>query len=394
MGRCPDSHLLRELWLAYARRVRDIRTSVWLRYPAVARLSGHACCSRVPDGHLADPESQRKRTHRCGGGQANDRASHRGEPQGLETLLGILSGSRGDAPQARADSLLLELGCRAVLAHRCQVLTELAEVSDASGRPDLLARRERIARDTAGPFDFARCQMRVSEYHHDEKIAAHECRVIDCFQAAPCMVSRIVRPAEIPQAMTDLGGQFRFAEGFGQGAITALRVSDPRQGASLHRVKVRGKSSGRNSARSCPGCSREAGSFAESCRIGGLVAHRIEDARAKQPVIASLGERERLKEVPLREGAARRAVVGHPRGEKSRLRGSGEKLATNIVRIPAVQKTACVGVEILDKSLTGVPAAEAVIKLGEEVDCSAEPRHVRCADAGTAPVLAADLLTG
>src|SRR6266568_8241742 len=114
MGRCSNSHLLRELWLAYARRVRDIRPSVWLRYLAVARLSGHACCSRVPDGYLADSESQRKRTHRCGGGQANYRASHRGGPQGLETLLGISSRSRGDAPQAQAANLLLELGCRAI----------------------------------------------------------------------------------------------------------------------------------------------------------------------------------------------------------------------------------------------------------------------------------------
>src|SRR5437660_1540090 len=84
---------------------------------------------------------------------------------------------------------------------------------------------------------------------------------------------------------------------------------------------ARGQSSGRYSASSCPGCSREVGSFVETFRIGGLVAHCIEDARAEQPVIASLGERERLNEVPLRERTAGRAVVGHPGGEKSRLSG-------------------------------------------------------------------------
>ena len=182
--------------------------------------------------------------------------------------------------------------------------------------------------------------MGVSEYHHDEEVAAHECRVIDRNEAAACVASRIDRPAEIPQAMTDLGGQLRLievanpvgiffwpappelADGSGQGAITALRISEPRQGACFHRAKVRRESSGRYPTRSCPGCPCEVGSFAESSRIGGLVAHRVENARAKQPVIASLGERERLNEVPLSERSARGAVVGHPRREKSRLSGS------------------------------------------------------------------------
>src|SRR5215472_17995354 len=92
------------------------------------------------------------------------------------------------------------------------MLAELAEIADASGRPDLFARVERAERDAAGPFGFSGRQMRVGKYHHDEKVAAHECRVIDGNEAVSCVMSRLVSPAEIPQAMTDLCGQLRLIE--------------------------------------------------------------------------------------------------------------------------------------------------------------------------------------
>ena len=50
--------------------------------------------------------------------------------------------------------------------------------------------------------------------------------------------------------------------------------------------------------------------------------------------------------------------------------------------------------KILDKSLTGVSAAEPVIQLGEKLDCSAEPSNVRRTDAWSVCMLPAYLLPG
>jgi hypothetical protein len=91
------------------------------------------------------------------------------------------------------------------------------------------------------------------------------------------------------------------------------------------------------------------------------MAHRVQDARAEQPVIAGLRERERLHEVTLRQGAHRRAVVGHPRREKHRLAHRGEQLTAYHVVVPAVEHPVGVDAEVLDKGLPRVPAAEPVI---------------------------------
>ena len=63
--------------------------------------------------------------------------------------------------------------------------------------------------------------------------------------------------------------------------------------------------------------------------VGGLMTHRVQDARAEQPVIAGLGKRERLNEIPLGKRTAGRAVVAHPGREKRCLSGRGEQRAAD-----------------------------------------------------------------
>ena len=61
VGPDPDGDVLRQLRLAHPPGVRGLRPRLRLRHHAVARLSGPARDPRVPHGHLADPESRRRR---------------------------------------------------------------------------------------------------------------------------------------------------------------------------------------------------------------------------------------------------------------------------------------------------------------------------------------------
>ena len=101
--------------------------------------------------------------------------------------------------------------------------------------------------------------------------------------------------------------------------------------------------------RPCLGGAREVGRLAEPAHISRLVAHRVQNARAEQPVISRLGERECLDEVPLSERAGGHAVVAHPGREESRLGHRRVQRPPGGFAVPATQQAPRVGAEVLDE---------------------------------------------
>ena len=114
------------------------------------------------------------------------------------------------------------------------------------------------------------------------------------------------------------------------------------------------------------------------------MAHRVQDARPEQLVPAGLRQGERLDEVPLRQRAARHAVITHPRRQQRRLGHRGKQRAADGPGIAAAEQAICVAAEVLDQGLARIPAAEPVVKLPERLYCHREPLDVSHAHAHVA----------
>jgi hypothetical protein len=98
-----------------------------------------------------------------------------------------------------------------------------------------------------------------------------------------------------------------------------------------------------------------------------MMAHRVQDARAEQPVIGRLGQRQRLDEIPLRQRVMRHAVITHPGRKQSCLGDRGEQSTADGLGISAAQQPVTIATEVLNQGLARMPATEPVIKLLEQL---------------------------
>ena len=212
----------------------------------------------------------------------------------------------------------LEIGDHGRIGGPRQVLPEFPQVIHAPSGPDQLTRRQRPQRRAAPLLDLSGCQVRIGQHHRGEEVAADEPRIIHRFHAAAGVLGGIRGAPEVPQAVPELGGQFGLIEilepariilraaplplsdRFGQRPVARLGITQPGQRPRLHRVKVRRKSSGGDPGRAGPGGPGQAGRLGEPAGVGGLVAHRVQDARPQQPVPARVRQGQRLDEIPLR----------------------------------------------------------------------------------------------
>ena len=86
------------------------------------------------------------------------------------------------------------------------------------------------------------------------------------------------------------------------------------------------------------------------------MAHRIQDARPQQPVPARLSQGQRLDEIPLRQPAARCAVVTHPRRQQRRLRHRRKQGAANRLGKTTPEQPVPVTAEVLNQRLASMLA--------------------------------------
>ena len=274
------------------------------------------------------------------------------------------------------------------------MIAEFPQVVHAPPGPDRLTRRQRHQRRAAGLLRLPGPQVRIGEHHHGEEVAAGKRPVPGRPDTAAGALRGIRHPAKVPQAVPEFRGQFRLIEildpvrvsfgvaplelpdGLSHRTITRLSVAQPGQRACLHGVKVSRQRGGGDPARPGPGCPRKVRRLPEPPGIGGLMAHGIQDARAQQPVTGGVGQSQRLDEIPLRIRTVRPGVIGHPRGEQGGLSDRGEQGAADRLGIPAAQQPFAVHAEVLDQRLACVPAAEPVIKLGEQLHRGVEPLDI------------------
>ena len=236
--------------------------------------------------------------------------------------------------------------------------------------------------------------MRVGQHHRGEEITAGEPGPGVGDHAAAGVPRGVRGPAQVAQAMPELGGQFGLVEvpdparivlraaplelpdRLGQRPVACLGITQPGQRPRLHGVEVSGQRGRGDPGRARPGGPGQVRRLGEPAGVGGLMAHRVQDARPEQLVPAGLGQGQRLDEVPLRQRAARGAVVTHPRRQQRRLGHRGEQRAADGSGVAAAEQPVRVGVEVLDQGLAGVPAAEPVVQLPERLHRHREPLDV------------------
>ena len=283
-----------------------------------------------------------------------------------------------------------------------QVLPELPQVIHAPPGPDHLASRQRPQRGRAPLLDIPGRQLRIGQDHGGEEVTADERRAVGRRHTAAGVLGGISGAAEVTQAVPELGGQFGLIEipdparvivrpaplellrRRGQRPVARLRVTQPGQRPRLHRVEVRRQGGGGDPGRAGPCRAGQVGGLAEPAGVGGLVAHRVQDAGPQQPVPGRLRQAQGLDEIPLRQRASRRAVIAHPRRQQGRLGYGGEQGSADRLAVAAAEQPVAVAAEVLDQGLAGVPAAEPVIELPEHLDRRVEALDVAYADAHAA----------
>jgi aminoglycoside phosphotransferase len=249
------------------------------------------------------PESPRIRAGRRRSSQAHRGPAHRREPQGLAALLSnSFVRPRCDPPQPGLTRLLVEVHGDSRIASPGQVLPEIPQVTYAPGRPDQLTRPQRHQRGGTPLLQIPRRQMGIGQHHRGEEVTADEPPILGRPHTATGVLGRIRGPPEITHAVPELGGQLRLIEvpdprrvifgpaplelphRLGQRSVASPSITQPRQRPRLHRVKMRRQGRRGEPGRAGPRRPRQAGRLPEPAGIGGLMAHRIQDARPEQPI--------------------------------------------------------------------------------------------------------------
>ena len=301
-----------------------------------------------------------------------------------------------DAIRHRRDSRAcsLKIRDRGRIGGPRQVLPEFPQVIHAPGRPDQLTSRQRSQRRRAPLLQIPGRQMRIGQHHRGEEVTADERRPVGRPDAAAGVLGRIRGPAEVTQAVPELGSQFGLIEipdpgriilrpaplelphRLGQRPVASPGITQPRQRPRLHGVEMCRQGGRGDPGRARPGGTGQVGRLPEPAGVGGLMAHRVQDARPEQPVPARLGQRQRLDEIPLRQRAARRAVVTHPCRQQRRLGHRREQRTANRPGVTAAEQAVPVAAEVLDQRLARVPTAEPVVELPEHLNRHPEPLDI------------------
>src|SRR5581483_10601320 len=200
----------------------------------------------------------------------------------------------------------------------------------------------------------------------------------------------VLKPRRVVRGVPPLEFLYRV----GKCQVTTSFVPEPGKRTRLHQMEMRGERRGGDLGSPRPRGACKRGRLAEPADVRGLMAHRVQDACAEEPVVTCLRECQGLDEVSLSEAARRRAVVAHPCREKRGLAYRGEQFSPDRLGIPATQKALAIGAEVLNEGLARMTAPELVVKLREHLDRHPEPVHVRNPYMHAVPVVAVQMCTG